>query len=36
MIPAIAGKNAQYIVAIMSKPHFSDRNDHSNHMETNL
>ena len=34
---AVAGKNVQQsCVAIMWKPLFSDRNDHSNHMETSL
>jgi len=35
-IVTIAGLKRSAIVAIMWKPLFSDRNDHSNHMETSL
>ena len=35
-IATIAGLKRSAIVAIMWKPLFSDRNDHSNHMETSL
>ena len=35
-IAVIAGKKRSAIVAIMWKPLFRNRNDHSNHMETSL